>query len=155
MQAQIVRDYVKWDDQPQGAQSVAESLLRAYQIAMTDPKGPVYLCFDVELQESPLPADFQLPDLAYYRPPAAPAGNAAVLAEAAKALLDAESPVVVVEGLGERPGGPEALQSLIELLGIPVLEQGSAFNLANRHPLNLTGANARCSKRLTWSWPSV
>ena len=100
VQAQIVRDYVKWDDQPQGAQSVAESLLR-YQIAMTDPKGPVYLCFDVELQESPLPADFQLPDLAYYRPPAAPAGNAAVLAEAAKALLDAESPVVVVEGLGE------------------------------------------------------
>ena len=84
VQAQIVRDYVKWDDQPQGAQSVAESLLRAYQIAMTDPKGPVYLCFDVELQESPLPADFQLPDLAYYRPPAAPAGNAAVLAEAAR-----------------------------------------------------------------------
>ena len=67
VQAQIVRDYVKWDDQPQGAQSVAESLLRAYQIAMTDPKGPVYLCFDVELQESLVPADFQLPDLAYYR----------------------------------------------------------------------------------------
>ena len=146
VQAQIVRDYVKWDDQPQGAQSVAESLLRAYQIAMTDPKGPVYLCFDVELQESPLPADFQLPDLAYYRPPAAPAGNAAVLAQAAKALLDAESPVVVVEGLGESPGGSEALQSLIELLGIPVLEQGSAFNLANRHPLNLTGANVEVLK---------
>src|ERR671934_132720 len=74
VQGQIVRDYVKWDDQPQGALSVAESILRAYQIAMTDPKGPVYLCFDVELQESPLPADLQLPDLAYYRPPAAPAG---------------------------------------------------------------------------------
>src|SRR2546429_701753 len=146
VQAQIVRDYVKWDDQPQGAQSVAESLLRAYQIAMTDPKGPVYLCFDVELQESPLPADFQVPDLAYYRPPAAPAGNAEVLAEAAKALLDAESPVVVVEGLGESPGGSEALQSLIELLGVPVLEQGSAFNLANRHPLNLTGANVEVLK---------
>ena len=38
VQAQIVRDYVKWDDQPQ-AQSVAESLLRAYQIAMTDPRS--------------------------------------------------------------------------------------------------------------------
>jgi thiamine pyrophosphate-dependent acetolactate synthase large subunit-like protein len=146
VQAQIVRDYVKWDDQPQGAQSVAESLLRAYQIAMTDPKGPVYLCFDVELQESPLPTDFQLPDLAYYRPPAAPSGNMAVLAEAAKVLLDAERPVLVVEGLGGSPGGPEALQALIELMGIPVLEQGSAFNLANRHPLNLTGANAEVLK---------
>jgi thiamine pyrophosphate-dependent acetolactate synthase large subunit-like protein len=146
VQGQIVRDYVKWDDQPQGAQSVAESLLRAYQIAMTDPKGPVYLCFDVELQESHLPAGFQLPDPAHYRPPAAPAGNAAVIAEAAKALLDAERPVLVVEGLGRQPGGPEALQSLAELLGIPVLEQGSAFNLANRHPLNLTGANTEVLK---------
>src|SRR6266581_7308268 len=146
VQAQIVRDYVKWDDQPQGALSVAESILRAYQIAMTDPKGPVYLCFDVELQESLLPVGFQLPELTRYRPPAAPAGNAAALAEAAKALLDAESPVVVVEGLGESPGGSEALQSLIELLGIPVLEQGSAFNLANRHPLNLTGANVEVLK---------
>jgi thiamine pyrophosphate-dependent acetolactate synthase large subunit-like protein len=141
VQAQLVRDYVKWDDQPQGALSVAESILRAYQIAMTDPKGPVYLCFDVELQESPLPADFQLPDLRRYRPPAAPAGNAAAIAEAAQALLKAEWPVLVVEGLGRTPGGPEALQSLSELLGTPVLEQGSAFNLANRHPLNLTGAN--------------
>jgi acetolactate synthase I/II/III large subunit len=142
VQAQLVRDYVKWDDQPQGASSVVESVLRAYQIAMTDPKGPVYLCFDVELQESPLPADFQLPDLARYRPPAPPAGNAEAIAKTAQALLDAEWPVLVVEGLGRTPGGTQALQDLAELLGIPVLEHGAAFNLPNRHPLNLTGANA-------------
>jgi len=146
VQGQIVRDYVKWDDQPQGAQSVAEALLRAYQIAMTEPRGPVYLCFDVELQESRLPADFQLPDLTQYRPPAAPAGNTEAVAAAARALLEAEWPVLLVEGLGESPGGPEALQSLAELLGIPVLEQGAAFNLANRYPLNLTGANAEVLK---------
>src|SRR3989442_1159273 len=61
VQAQIVRDYVKWDDQPQGALSVAESILRAYQIAMTEPGGPVYLCLDVELQESRLPEGFVIP----------------------------------------------------------------------------------------------
>ena len=146
VQGQLVRDYVKWDDQPQGALSAAESVLRAYQIAMTDPKGPVYLCFDVELQESPLPADFQLPDLTRYRPPAPPAGNAEAIAAAAQALLEAEWPVLVVEGLGRTPGGTEALQSLAELLGSPVLEQGAAFNLPNRHPLNLTGANTEVLK---------
>jgi acetolactate synthase-1/2/3 large subunit len=146
VQAQLIRDYIKWDDQPQGALSVAESVLRAYQIAMTDPKGPVYLCFDVELQESPLPADFQLPDPGRYRPPAAPAGNPEAIAAAAQALVEAEWPVLVVEGLGRTPGGPEALQSLAELLGLPVLEQGAAFNLSNRHPLNLTGANAEVLK---------
>ena len=146
VQGQLVRDYVKWDDQPQGALSAAESVLRAYQIAMTDPKGPVYLCFDVELQESPLPADFQLPDLTRYRPPAPPAGNAEAIAATAQALLEAEWPVLVVEGLGRTAGGTEALQSLAELLGSPVLEQGAAFNLPNRHPLNLTGANTEVLK---------
>jgi acetolactate synthase I/II/III large subunit len=141
VQAQIVRDYVKWDDQPQGAQSVAESLLRAYQIAMTEPRGPVYLCLDVELQESRLPDGFVMPDLNRYRPPAPPSGNPDALASAAKMLRDARWPVLLVEGLGRAAGGPEALQSLAELLGAPVIEQGSAFNLSNLHPLNLTGAS--------------
>ena len=146
VQGQIVRDYVKWDDQPQGALSVAESVLRAYQIAMTDPKGPVYLCFDVELQESPLPAGFALPDLSRYRPPVAPSGNDEAIAKAADALLGAAWPVLIVEGVGKTPGGAEALRALVDLLGLPVLEQGSVWNLANHHPLNLTGANVEILK---------
>lgn len=145
VQAQLVRDYTKWDDQPQGAQSVAESVLRAYQIAMTEPRGPVYLCFDVELQESRLPEGFVIPDISRFRPPAAPAGNAEAVADAAKALMQAESPVLIVEGLGSpsrKDGGSQALGSLAELMGVPVLEIGPAFNLPNRHPLNLTGANS-------------
>ena len=146
VQAQIVRDYVKWDDQPQGALSVAESILRAYQIAMTEPRGPVYLCLDVELQESRLPEGFTIPEVSRYRAPAAPSGDPDAIAEAAKALREARWPVLLVEGLGRTPGGPEALQSLIELLGIPVIEQGSAFNLSNRHPLNVTGASPEVLK---------
>jgi len=141
VQAQIVRDYVKWDDQPQGALSVAESLLRAYQIAMTEPRGPVYLCLDVELQESRLPEGFAIPDPSRYRPAAPPSGNPEAIADAARALREARWPVLLVEGLGRTPGGSEALQALSELLGIPVVEQGSAFNLSNLHPLNVTGAS--------------
>jgi thiamine pyrophosphate-dependent acetolactate synthase large subunit-like protein len=142
VQGQIVRDYVKWDDQPHGALSVAESILRAYQIATTEPKGPVYLCLDVELQESRLPEGFVMPDVARYRPPAAPSGDPGAIAAAAQAIREARWPVLLVEGLGRVPGGPDALRSLIEPLAIPVLEYGSAFNLSNRHPLNLSGANA-------------
>jgi thiamine pyrophosphate-dependent acetolactate synthase large subunit-like protein len=142
VQGQIVRDYVKWDDQPLGAQSVAESVLRAYQIAMTEPRGPVYLCFDVELQEARLPDDFVLPDISRYQVPASPQGNPEAVAEAAKALMAAESPVIVVEGLGRTHGGSETLQTLVNLVGAPVIEIGSAYNLPNSHPLNVTGANA-------------
>ena len=146
VQGQIVRDYVKWDDQPLGAQSVAESVLRAYQIAMTEPRGPVYLCFDVELQEARLPDDFVLPDISRYQVPASPQGNPEAVEEAAKALMAAENPVIVVEGLGRMPGGSETLQALVGLVGAPVIEIGSAYNLPNSHPLNVTGANAEVLK---------
>jgi len=146
VQGQIVRDYVKWDDQPQGALSVAESILRAYQIAMTEPRGPVYLCLDVELQESRLPDGFAIPDPSRYRPAAPPSGDPEAIADAAKALREARWPVLMVEGLGRTPGGGEALQSLSELLGIPVIEQGASFNLSNLHPLNVSGASAEVLK---------
>ena len=142
VQAQLVRDYVKWDDQPLGAQSVAESILRAYQMAMSEPRGPVYLCFDVELQESLLPQGFELPDLARFKLPATPSGDADAVAQAAKLLLEAEWPVLIVEGIHETPGGPEVLQAFAELLGAPVLEKGTTFNMSNRNPLNVSGANA-------------
>jgi thiamine pyrophosphate-dependent acetolactate synthase large subunit-like protein len=140
VQGQIVRDYVKWDDQPEGALSVAESILRAYQIAMTEPRGPVYVCLDVELQESRLPEGFVIPDVARHGLAASPTGHPEAIAEAARALRAARWPVLLVEGLGRTPDGPAALQSLSELLGAPVIELGSSFNLSNRHPLNLTAA---------------
>jgi thiamine pyrophosphate-dependent acetolactate synthase large subunit-like protein len=146
VQAQLVRDYVKWDDQPQGPQSVAESLLRAHQIAMTEPRGPVYLCLDVELQESRLPDGFTLPDVGRYRPAPSPAGDPEAIGQAAEALRAARWPVLVVEGLGRTPGGPEALRALAESLAIPVIEHGAPFNLSNRHPLNVTGASAEVLK---------
>ncbi|MCC6776371.1 MAG: twin-arginine translocation signal domain-containing protein [Hyphomicrobiales bacterium] len=50
----LVRDFVKWDDQPTSLQHFAESAVRAYKIAMTPPMGPVLLSLDAELQENPI-----------------------------------------------------------------------------------------------------
>jgi acetolactate synthase I/II/III large subunit len=52
--AAIVRDFVKWDDQPTSLQHFAESTVRAYKVAMTPPMGPVMLSLDAELQENPI-----------------------------------------------------------------------------------------------------
>ena len=46
LQAQAVRDYVKWDRQPYSAQEVADSFARAYRVALREPQGPVYLVYD-------------------------------------------------------------------------------------------------------------
>ena len=41
-----VRDYVKWDYQPGGIEGVPDSFARAYSIMMTEPQGPIYMCYD-------------------------------------------------------------------------------------------------------------
>lgn len=71
-QGELVRQYVKWETQPFSMSSIVESMLRAYQVATTEPRGPVYICFDAELQEQHLEAPIPVPDprryLAYSSP---------------------------------------------------------------------------------------
>src|ERR1700704_5269884 len=50
-QGALVRPSTKWDDQPASAAAAQEALVRAYQIACTAPRGPVYINLDAGLQE--------------------------------------------------------------------------------------------------------
>ena len=50
--ADMVRDMLKWDDTPGSLQHFAESAVRAYKLAMTEPRGPVMLVVDASLQEN-------------------------------------------------------------------------------------------------------
>src|SRR3990170_3995043 len=63
VQGQAVRDYVKWDDQPASLTSIVESFIRAHRTAVTDPQGPIYLCFDAALQEQRLEGAPLIPDI--------------------------------------------------------------------------------------------
>src|SRR6185503_7414611 len=49
--AGILRDFIKWDDQPASLQHFAESTVRAYKMAMTPPMEPVMIVADGMLQE--------------------------------------------------------------------------------------------------------
>src|SRR5204863_3634490 len=50
----LVRDFTKWDDQPVSLQHFAQSMVRAYKIAMTPPHEPVMLALDLGLQQEPM-----------------------------------------------------------------------------------------------------
>ena len=54
VQGEAVRDYTKWDYQPHTIDGVPESFARAYSVMMTEPRGPIYMCYDAWLQEQPL-----------------------------------------------------------------------------------------------------
>src|SRR6266545_3656035 len=50
----LVRDFTKWDDTPVSLQHFAQSMVRAYKIAMTPPHGPVAISLDAGLQQEPM-----------------------------------------------------------------------------------------------------
>lgn len=137
VQGNLVRDFVKWDDQPADLESTPDSFARAWQAAMTEPCGPVYLCYDAEIQEEERSAFPPLPDPARFRPPAPPAASPQTLQRVAEALLDAEAPVIVADRLGRSAAAFDALVKLAELLNVPVLDQGNRHNFPTRHPMAL------------------
>src|ERR1700722_9764662 len=68
----LVRDYVKWDDEPYSLGHFAESAVRAYKIAMTPPMGRVLIVANNEIQSRPQPdMSLKVPRLTMTRPPSA------------------------------------------------------------------------------------
>jgi thiamine pyrophosphate-dependent acetolactate synthase large subunit-like protein len=133
--AAIVRDFIKWDDAPGSLQHFAESAVRAYQFAMTPPYGPVLLTVDTDLQEDELPATGK-PRIPALHLNAPPQGESNAVAEAARMLVAAERPALIVDRVARTPAGIAHLVELAELLQAPVIDATSRMNFPWRHPLN-------------------
>ena len=131
--AALVRDFVKWDDAPGSLQHFAESTVRAYKIATTPPMEPVLVMADIELQEEAVhePAP-KIPRLARSIPAQ---GDSAALAEAARWLVEAKTPVIVADRMARDQRGVDALVQLAEQLGAAVVDMGGRLNFPNQHPL--------------------
>jgi acetolactate synthase-1/2/3 large subunit len=78
-QGDALRNFTKYDYQPYNIVGVPDSFMRAYSTMVTEPQGPVYLCYDALLQETPLTADITMPPADAQRAPAPMAADPAVL----------------------------------------------------------------------------
>ncbi len=131
----IVRDFTKWDDQPASLPAVGESFARAWKFAMTPPYGPVCVSLDAHLQESAASAKIPVPRITR---PTFPQGDSASVKEAAKMLLAAENPVIVVDRGARTSAFQPALVELAELIGASVVDRLGRQNFPSRHALNNT-----------------
>ena len=132
----LVRDYVKWDDQPASLQHFADSAVRAYKIAMTPPMGPVLLVAHHEIQSRPnTESNLRVPKLT---PTAPPQGDIAAVNEAARLMVAAERPLIIAQRAARTPNGMKLLVQLAETLQAPVDSQ-ERMNFPTRHPLAGTG----------------
>ncbi len=143
VQGNLVRDYVKWDDQPASLAAVPESLARAYRIAMTPPHGPVYVCLDADIQERPIgDTVVPMPDLARLAPPAGLQADDTSLERTAEWLVAAERPIILADHLGRNPDAVLALVELAELLAVPAVDVDARHSFLTTSDMDLTDAHA-------------
>lgn len=130
----IVRQYVKWAYHGRSAAHLPMVTARAYEVAASEPTGPVYLSLAREVLEAPAGDS--------HRPAAAPAETGGLRpdqVEEIHALLQAaDSPVLITSYLGRKPEAVEALVAFSEAYAVPVVESFPHFlnfPAAHRHHL--------------------
>jgi thiamine pyrophosphate-dependent acetolactate synthase large subunit-like protein len=137
-QGALIRNFVKWDDQPGSVAAIPESVFRAWQQTATAPHGPVYVCLDAAIQEQALGEELAIPDPARFRPAPAARPAAEALREAADLLARAERPVILF-GRGSRAQEAwERRVALAERLGAGMLSDLKAGAMVpTDHPLHV------------------
>lgn len=136
-QAAMLREYVKWDYELRNFWQLEKVVDRALNIAMADPKGPVYLSLPREIlaeehQEfSYTPAQPKI-YIKYSPDPEA-------IRQAALILKDAENPLVITSMVGKNPQAVKELIKLCEGFAFPVVMAASNLylNFPTNHPLHL------------------
>ena len=157
----IVRDYTKWDDTPVSLQHYAQSMVRAYKIAMTPPYGPVAISLDAGLQQEPIHEHGAKLYIPRYVPSSPPQGDSNAVKEAARLLVAADSPVIVADRCARTANGVKLLVELAELLQCSVVDQGNRMNFPNTHYLSrpagavIAGADVIIGLELSDFWGTV
>lgn len=136
-QASMVREYVKWDYELRNFAQVEKVVDRAFNIAMSEPKGPVYLSLPREvLAEEQKEFTYTPSGPRLY---AKPGPDAEAIRQAAALLQDAANPLVITSMVGKNPAAVGELVKLCETLAIPVTIAISNLylNFPTEHPLHL------------------
>jgi thiamine pyrophosphate-dependent acetolactate synthase large subunit-like protein len=134
----LVRNFVKWDDQPVSGPATLEALARAHSLTASKPCAPVYVCIDQEVQEQSLEGDpptLPNPD----RHPPVPSGDppAAESARILALLGEARRPLILMGRVGRGEAQWQERVALAEGLGAAVLtDMRVAAGFPSDHPLN-------------------
>lgn len=117
-QEALIRETTKWHYELRFADQIAELMDRAWAIANSTPRGPVYLSLPREVLCEPCPRlGLDTPSRIA---PVTAAPDPDNLARAAQALAGAENPLVIAQRGAGNAAGFAALQSLCETFALPL-----------------------------------
>ncbi|HZD53690.1 MAG TPA: thiamine pyrophosphate-binding protein, partial [Woeseiaceae bacterium] len=133
-QSALVREFTKWEQELRAYQSIDALVDRALVIAMSEPRGPVYLTLPRELLADTERAAPASPS----RAPETPHPPAAAIEELASLLAQAERPAIVTSTVGVDAEARESLEEMADRYALPVLQSWPvAVNIRSEHPMNL------------------
>ena len=136
-QGALIRAYSKWDDQPASVEAALESLASAYSITRAAPSAPTYVCLDVSLQEQPLAAPPEIPDVRRDASPRSHGPDQKAVSTTLEFLGAARRPLFLLGRLGRDEEDWNRRVALAERCGALVisdLKNGAVF--PTRHPLH-------------------
>ena len=114
------------------------------------PHGPVYICLDAGLQESPLTEEIAIPDAARFAPPPSPAVPRDAVLKALKAIEAAKFPLIFMGRVSRKQADWDRRVRFAEAIGAAVLTSSndpSAF--PTTHPLHFAAPCLRPSQDAT------
>lgn len=136
-QGGVMREMVKWDYELRNAKQVETIVDRAVTIAMTEPRGPVYLSLPREVLAEK-PGDFTYQSPTRRQPARAAAADANAIDEAAEILANAENPMIITASMGQNRAAVPALESLAERFALPVITYRPRYvNISSDHPMHM------------------
>ncbi len=135
-QAGVLREYVKWDYELRTASQLESVVDRALSMAMTEPRGPVYLVLPRELLSAPAGTQPFMPRPRLDLPTFYPEPNR--VERAAQLLAQAKFPLVITSSLGRTPSAVRALAGLAEVWALGVVSFNPEYmNFPLQHPCHL------------------
>jgi acetolactate synthase-1/2/3 large subunit len=137
-QASLLREFVKWDYELRGPAQLETVVQRAVSIAMTEPRGPVYLSLPREILAEPMPDEHNRIAPSRLTPAHSSRPSAEGIAIAAELLASAEKPLIIAGNSGRDPDAVHSLMTFVERFQIPVIQHRSRYMpFPSNHPLHL------------------
>jgi acetolactate synthase-1/2/3 large subunit len=128
----MLGSYAKWSYKIERVENSALIINRAFQMAGSEPCGVAYMTYPMEVAEAPLEGGLAYPAAAY-APATGAQGDSDALKAAAKLLVQAKNPVVLVKGMGRHPEAVASLVALAEKLALPVASSDVFMNFPTTH----------------------
>lgn len=136
-QAGMLRELVKWDYELRNEHQLEAVVDRALNMAMSEPKGPIYLSLPREVIAKTVD-NFEYNSPSRHKDASAPFPDPSTIRTAARMLAAAKNPLIITSSVGRDGEAVQHLATLAERYAIPVTQKWArTYNLPTDHSMHL------------------